>query len=74
MADFNAPECPGCKTPLLAVDEAAYDGYTFNPETGRYDVLPQRSDCDLRCAACKHILPVDLFPEGVCNYEAEIDD
>ena len=70
---FNPPACPNCKSPLEAVDEAIYDSYVFNPDTGSYDILPQRADCDLRCSKCTQILPLEVFPEGVCNYQADKD-
>ena len=70
---FKPPICPKCGHALEVANEKGYDTYVFNPETGRYVLQRQLSDCDISCSKCGYIFPYEAFPDGICNYFTEVD-
>lgn len=71
MGMFKPPICPNCNIPLTEVWEVICEIYSFNPETGFYDHNPW-DESDMKCPCCgKTSGLVDIFPDGVCNYQAK---
>jgi len=58
-----------CGKPLEAVYENEYWTYSFDETTGTYK--SNIIDIEIRCPDCNASVR-DQFPEGACNYRAEI--
>lgn len=66
---FLVPTCPSCGEELNTISYTAYDGYTFNPDTGRYEV--NYGGAETKCLCGNELSGEEAFGEGPANFQAE---
>jgi len=67
---MDTPKCPYCGKALERVYENEYESYRFVPETGRYICVYENEEFEIVCPYCGAEI-TELFPDGVCNFQAE---
>ena len=69
QATYKPPKCY-CGAELTRVWENLESLYVFDKEIGTYQTNDMADEVSIICPMCEADV-LELFPEGVCNYQAQ---